>query len=656
MSKQNILVLKFGSSILATDDDLQTVVEEIKRNVAAGNRVVAVVSAFGDTTDNLTRRAKRVCGEVDETLLATFLATGEAQSAALLGLALKHAGVASTVLDAARARLRADGPTLDSDLVSVDVELLKRELEQKVVVLPGFVGVSDEGETRLLGRGGSDLTALFLAEQLAGTCVLLKDVDGLYTSDPNSATTPTFRFARVSYDTACEVGGAVVQSKAIRYAQNRSQVFRVSSIGAEQSTEIGEFADAVSDDNLRLTLALPQLRTVESNPLATATRCVQLGCGADQYGAVVPPIYQTATFQQPNATEFGDFDYTRSGNPTRLLLEQQLADLEEGKNACAFTSGMAAITSLIRAVVSDGEIIAGDDLYGGTVRLLERIREQQNIRVQYVDTSDVAAVRRAITPKTQLILIETPTNPLFQIVDLRKLAELAHNSNAVLAVDNSMLSPIFQRPLSLGADVVIHSATKFLSGHSDVTAGVVITRDAELHRRIAFQQNAEGSGLAPFDSWLLLRGLKTLALRVTQQNRSAKEVAEFLVGHPNITQVYYPGLSGHPGREVHRQQSSGDGAVISFTTGSKEFSRRLAEAVKLFKIAVSFGSVGSTISLPCQMSHASIPAALRSRLAPPPDLVRISVGIEDVSDLIEDLAQALTASTQVQEIALAHSV
>jgi cystathionine beta-lyase len=657
MNKNKIVVLKFGSSVLAHDCDLQTVVCEIQRTLNTGHRVIAVVSAFGDTTNELTSRAKQISNNPDECIFATFLATGEAQSAALLGLALKQAGIATRILDAHKARLRSDGPQLDSDLVSVDVELIQRELESNVVILPGFVGVSANGETSLLGRGGSDLTALFLADQLNGTCVLLKDVDGLYTTDPNSATTPACgpmsdklqlvaRYVKVSYETACSVGGAVVQAKAIRYAQKRGQVFRITSIGSSKFTEVGEFVDAVSDETIRL--ILPQTR--ETHRLGTATRCVQLGTSDDQYGAIVPPIYQTATFQQPGASEFGEFDYTRSGNPTRRLLERQLADLEEGTHACAFASGLAAITALIRAVVKDGEIIAGDDLYGGTVRLLERIREQQNIRVHYVDTSDVNAVKSVITRDTQLILIETPTNPLFQIADIRALARVAGNSNAILAVDNSMLSPIFQRPLSLGADVVIHSATKFLCGHSDVTAGAVITKDAELHRRIAFQQNAEGAGLSPFESWLLLRGLKTLSLRVKQQSRSAREVAEFLVGHPDIQQVYYPGLSGHVGSEVHRQQSQGDGAVVSFTTGDREFSRRLVEATKLFKIAVSFGSVGSTISLPCQMSHASIPASLRSRLAPPPDLVRISVGVEDVFDLIDDLAHAFTAAAQLVQL------
>jgi cystathionine beta-lyase len=378
--------------------------------------------------------------------------------------------------------------------------------------------------------------------------------------------------------------------------------------------------------------------------MKTSTRCVQLGRANDVHGAFVPPIYQTATFEQPTATEFGEYDYTRSGNPTRSVLEQQLANLEDAQYACAFASGMAALTALTRMVRPGEEIIAGADLYGGTVRLLESISANQNVTVRYVDTSDVESVRSAVSLRTRLILVETPSNPSFRITDIRQLADVARSVDAYLAVDNSMLSPIFQRPLNAGADVVLHSATKFLCGHSDVTAGAVITNNSRIHEAIGFQQNAEGAGLSPFESWLLLRGLKTLALRVERQNQSARKISQFLEIHPSISRVFYPGLESHEGHDVHRRQADGDGAVLSFTTNDPDYSARIVEATKLFRIAVSFGSVGSTISLPCHMSHASIPVALRDRLGPPADLVRLSVGIEDVDDLIEDLSQALSAS------------
>lgn len=377
-----------------------------------------------------------------------------------------------------------------------------------------------------------------------------------------------------------------------------------------------------------------------------ATRCVLANQFVDQYGSIAPPIYQTATFRQPTASEFGEYDYTRSGNPTRALLEKQLAELEEGISACAFASGMAAITAMTRLVEQGQEIVAGDDLYGGTVRLLEKILPRQGIEVRYVDTTDPFAVKAALSSRTRLILIETPSNPLLRISDIRHIAEIAREKRILLAVDNSMLSPCFQRPLTLGADLVIHSATKFLCGHSDVTAGAVVTKNPEIHERIAFHQNAEGAGLSPFESWLLLRGMKTLALRVERQNNSAHRVAQFLELSGRVKQVYYSGLENHPGREIHRTQSEGDGAVVTFTTGDAEFSKRIVEGTRLFTIAVSFGSVGSTISLPNRMSHASIPETLKKRLGPPADLVRLSVGIEDPTDLIEDLKLALDLAVQ----------
>lgn len=381
--------------------------------------------------------------------------------------------------------------------------------------------------------------------------------------------------------------------------------------------------------------------------MKNATRCVRLEANdGDPYGAISPPIYQTATFRQPNADEFGEYDYTRSGNPTRSLVERQLSALENGKHASAFGSGMAAITALTRLVGPGEEIIAGSDLYGGTVRLLEQVVPRHGIEVRYVDTTDLDKVEATITSKTQLVLIETPTNPLMRISDIKALAEIAHARSALLAVDNSMLSPCLQRPLELGADVVIHSATKFLCGHSDVTAGALVTDDADLHERIRFHQNAEGSGLAPFEAWLLLRGMKTLALRVERQNESANKIAKYLASRKDVERVYYPGLQDHPGHEIQKRQASGSGSVISFTTRDAGFSKAIVEKTRLFEIAVSFGAVGSVISMPCNMSHASVPESIRDVIGPPKDLVRISVGIEDVADLIDDLVQAFASASR----------
>ncbi len=358
----------------------------------------------------------------------------------------------------------------------------------------------------------------------------------------------------------------------------------------------------------------------------TGTQCVHFDTSEQrfrEFGAISPPIYQTATFRQPMASEFGEYDYTRTANPTRALLERQLAALEGGIRACAFSSGMAAITALTRLLEVGDHILAGNDLYGGTVRLLDQVLSRSGISVSYVDTTDLEEVRASFTERTRLVLIETPTNPLLRICDINALDQLAHSAGAILAVDNTMLSPCFQQPLALGADVVIHSATKFLCGHSDVTAGGLVTIDAQLHRQLAFQQNAEGAGLSPFESWLLLRGIKTLALRVSRQNTSAIMVAHFLSRHPAVKDVYYPGLTNHPDHQLHRAQATGDGAVISFTTGDAWLSEQFVSATQLFDIAV--------------------PQSLKESISPPPDLVRLSIGIEDVDDLVDDLAQAFTA-------------
>jgi cystathionine beta-lyase len=377
-----------------------------------------------------------------------------------------------------------------------------------------------------------------------------------------------------------------------------------------------------------------------------ATRLVQFEAApSDPWRPLVTPLYQTACFEQPGPLEFGPYDYTRSGNPTRHVLERQLAALEGAHSAHAFASGMAALSAVTR-LAAGGRIVAGDDLYGGTHRLLTRVCAAIGIEVDFVDASDPPALERALERRAHLVLIETPTNPLLRIVDLRATAALCRRRGALLCVDSSLMTPLLQQPLAHGADLVVHSATKFLCGHGDVTAGVVATRGAELAERIAFLHNAEGSGLAPFESWLLLRGLKTLALRLRAQERTARRLARFLVGHPAVTRVHYPGLPSHPGRALHASQASGAGSVLSFETGSLEHSRALLEELGLFAIAVSFGSVGSQASLPCSMSHASIPPQTRAARGLPEDLVRLSIGIEDAQDLERDLASAFERASR----------
>jgi cystathionine beta-lyase len=378
-----------------------------------------------------------------------------------------------------------------------------------------------------------------------------------------------------------------------------------------------------------------------------ASRLVQFDSApGDRFHPIATPIYQTATFAQEEIDHPGEYGYSRSGNPTRAVLERQIAALENGTHGFCFASGMSAIATAARLLRTGDEILADIDLYGGTCRWFGVLPERTGIEVRYADACDAEGFARQITPKTKMIYVESPTNPLFRIVDLRRMAALAHAHQALLCVDNSTMSPYLQNPLDLGADIVLHSATKYLSGHHDLTAGAIVVRDEELAQRIYFLQNAEGTALGPFDSFLLLRGMKTLKLRIDCQQRNAEAVARWLAADRRIQRVYYPGLEDGSGCELQRAQARGAGSVLSCTTGSVELSKAFAAAARMFHITVSFGSVSSSISMPVAMSHASVPAEQRRLRNLPPDLLRISTGIEDEEDLIADLKSALDAAEQ----------
>jgi len=327
----------------------------------------------------------------------------------------------------------------------------------------------------------------------------------------------------------------------------------------------------------------------------------------DPLRPMVTPIYQTATFEQEHADSFGQYDYSRSGNPTRRVLEDQVAALENGTRGFAFSSGMAAIANVTHLLKSGDEILADWDLYGGTSRLFGRILPRTGITVRYVDASEPSNLAANVTPATRMIYVESPTNPMLRIVDLQAAATVAKQHGLLLCVDNSTMSPYLQNPLDLGADIALHSATKFLCGHSDVTGGVIVVKDAKLADDIYYLQNAEGSALGPFDCYLLLRGLKTLKIRMDAQQRNANLVADFLAKHPKVSQVFYPGSQSHLNHAVHQTQARGGGAVLGFTAGSAERAKSIAEMSEFFRISVSFGSVNSTISIPVKMSHASVP-------------------------------------------------
>lgn len=375
---------------------------------------------------------------------------------------------------------------------------------------------------------------------------------------------------------------------------------------------------------------------------ALATELVYTESG-DQYNSSSMPIYQSATFKG----EGNEYDYTRSGNPTRSHLERHLAKIMNAHRALVVSSGMGALDVITRLLKPGDEVVTGDDLYGGTNRLLKYLTTHGGISVHHVDTTTPSAVTAVLSSKTAMVLLETPTNPLMKVCDIVTLASAAHaaNPDALVIVDNTMLSPYLQNPLDLGADVVYESGTKYLSGHHDVMAGVIATNSPALGDKLYFPINASGCGLAPFDSWLLLRGIKTLAIRMEKQQANAMAIATFLEGHG--FKVRYPGLKSHPQYDLHWSQARGAGAVLSFETGSTVLSERIVQAARIFGISVSFGCVNSLISMPCRMSHASIDPATRKERALPEDIIRLCIGIEDVGDLLDDLQQALVRAGAV---------
>lgn len=372
------------------------------------------------------------------------------------------------------------------------------------------------------------------------------------------------------------------------------------------------------------------------------TNLIQLGVGFDEKtGAISVPIYPSATYRHPGVGESTGYDYTRSGNPTRQVLEKGLAELEGGSRGLVFSSGMAALTTFFLHFSQGDHLIVSEDLYGGTYRVLDQIFANFGLTVSYVNTTDTEAVAAAISDQTRALLVETPGNPLLGISDLAALGKLCQQHEILFAVDNTFLSPLLQRPCEFGADVVIYSATKYLGGHNDLCAGVLIARDQELGEKLYFLQNSTGAILPPFDCWLLLRSLKTLALRIDQHCKNAIIVAKWLEQHPKVTEIYYPGLKQHPGHELSKNQAKDFGGMLSFRVCSAEHARSVLKRLKLISFAESLGGVESLMTLPAIQTHADIPEAERERLGICERLLRLSVGTESVEDIIADLEQAL---------------
>jgi len=376
--------------------------------------------------------------------------------------------------------------------------------------------------------------------------------------------------------------------------------------------------------------------------LGFATRAIHAGQPPDpRTGAVAVPIYQTSTYVHDELGVHKGYEYARVQNPTRRALEENVAALEGGLDAHAFASGMAAIQTLMTLVETGQHVVVSRNVYGGTYRFFTQVLSRYGLRFSWVDTRDLDAIRKAITPETRMVFVETPTNPLMEITDLAAAADVAHEAGAVLVVDNTFLTPYLQRPLALGADVVVHSTTKFLNGHSDSIGGVLVSSRPEHAEWFAFVSKSAGGVLSPFDSFLVMRGIKTLAVRMERHEANARALVEVLTGHPAVDSVLYPGLPDHPGHEVQVRQASGFGAVVSFDVGSYERAKTVLDRLRVMSLAESLGGVESLISHPASMTHASVPEDRRLALGITPGMIRVSVGIEDLDDLRADLEQAL---------------
>lgn len=375
------------------------------------------------------------------------------------------------------------------------------------------------------------------------------------------------------------------------------------------------------------------------------TQLVQVGVGTDaKTGALTTPIYQSASFRHPALGQSTGFDYSRTQNPTRKVLEEAIAALEGGSDGFAFASGMAAITAVLMLFKTGDHIVVVEDCYGGTYRVLDKVFANFGLQVSFVDATCLTDVEKSLTPSTRCVLIETPTNPLMKIVDIRAIVDVAKQKERYVVVDNTFLTPYLQRPLELGADIVVHSATKYLAGHNDVICGLVVSREKQLGERIRFIQNSTGGILGPNDSWLLLRGIKTLAVRMDKHCRNAQLLAEWLQRQEQVATVYYPGLPGHPGKQIQERQASGHGGMLSFTVHNPSLVPHILKRVKLLQFAESLGGVESLITFPAVQTHADIPAEARERLGITDCLLRVSVGIEDIDDIIADFKQAFANS------------
>ncbi len=372
------------------------------------------------------------------------------------------------------------------------------------------------------------------------------------------------------------------------------------------------------------------------------TDCIHAGQSSEPTtGSVAVPVFQTSTYEQIGIGQHRGYEYARTQNPTREAFERSVAALEGASEGIAFASGLAAIGAITQLLSSGDHVVCTDNVYGGTYRVFDQLYRRLGITFSFVDTSDPQNIESAWTDATKMLFVESPTNPVLSITDLSVAAEIAHSHGAFLAVDNTFMSPFLQRPLGLGADVVVHSTTKYINGHSDMVGGIVVTSDESIHERLRFLQNAAGAVPGPWDCWLALRGIKTLHIRMREHEKNARVVVAMLSDHRSVQKLYYPGLADHPGHEIAERQQDGFGAMVSFDVGSLDRAQKVVQAVKIFTLAESLGGVESLISHPAAMTHAAVPKADRDAMGVTDGLVRLSVGIEDAEDLVDDVRNAL---------------
>ena len=628
----SISVLKIGGSVLTGPESYRDAARLVADRVSIrpDEKIVVVVSAELGATDALLATAQEIVDRPASDALDLLWSTGEIRSVALLTLHLHALGVNAAPAGVHQTGLRQVANAAPGAAVLRPLRLRALLEDHDVVVTPGFLARGAGDGVVSLGRGGSDLTAVLLAAGLAAArCEMVKDVAGYFTADPR-LDPGAHLLPWLSFETALRMadgGCTLVQRAALEAALADGVQLVITGPRGRAGTRI-----STAEDN------------EEGSTMEFSTRTIHAGQPSEpETGSLIAPIFQTSTYEQQSPGVHHGFDYSRTNNPTRARLEAVLADLEGVTHAAVFASGLAAENAILQAYLRPGdEIIIPLDVYGGTYRMLTRVYEPAGCTVRQIDLSDHAAVTAAFTPRTRIVWIESPTNPRLLVYDIAAICATAHANGALVVVDNTFATPVFQQPFQLGADLVVHSVTKYLAGHSDLIQGAVLARDPGVFEPVKFLQNATGAVPSAFDCWLTLRGLKTLELRMERHALNAEAIAIALQSHPLVRRVYYPGLPTHPGHELAARQMTGFGGMVSFELdGTVDDVVGFVSSRRFFVLGESLGGVKSLLCHPARMTHASIPAPERAKLGLSDTLIRLSPGCEHRKDLVADLVEGL---------------